>query len=644
MNEPRMINISSGWAAMPLAGEDEGRRLIDRIPSIPLRSRLYGPLVARRLRLFYAFLALVAVGGMLPVLTDATPAWKAFGLGIVFPGAGFLYAGGVLGAVFAAASLALFAASMFYWWARGILPLPPLTVVGTAALAAAYVGSGSGWAWVEWAAPLGLAFTHMALARQRQQKFQQGLAQAKAVNDIIPTVAPLLRDRPTVARPEMTAPQIAEFRRMLDLALQPVDEWKGFTTDDKWQQGSLRYQIATPSWNLAMCQYSQLPAFHGYLNQAQQNLIRKHIDRKTWDYWRYESLWGNFSYAKDPIRYDNIMLSGFLALSVGMFETASGTSAFAAPGTLTFRWDEDTAFAYSHSSLCQTLVDNYQRYDLGWFVCEPRWIYSMCNLVGLNALLLHDARHGTRYAAQVMPRFKRTMEEEMQLSDGRLRVCTSSLFGFTVPSLSGLFGEAWGVRFMTSFAPGDAERLWEVLKRQFIAVGDDGQVQYKLLELGWDTRQPSDFRRWADINPLVVTLWSALEMGDTELIEGISRKMDAKYGAGTAESMTWGTTNTIRDMVTRGLPDAWRTGPILAEAVYPDVIVTRAVSDGAALNLVLHPGAGEVDAQLGLARLKPNTRYRVAATGQEFQAGAEGKATLTIALRERTQLDIVPVI
>ena len=75
------------------------------------------------------------------------------------------------------------------------------------------------------------------------------------------------------------------------------------------------------SWNLAFGQYTQLPAFHGYLNQAQENLIRKHIDRKTWNYWQWESLWGNFEYEKNPIRTDNIMLSGFLGVSLGLFET-----------------------------------------------------------------------------------------------------------------------------------------------------------------------------------------------------------------------------------------------------------------------------------------------------------------------------------
>ncbi len=91
------------------------------------------------------------------------------------------------------------------------------------------------------------------------------------------------------------------------------------------------------------------------------------------------------------------------------------------------------------------MVKNFKRYDLGWFPCEPHWIYSMCNPVGRTSLALHDARHGTDMLARVGDRFDRTMEEEMMMADGRIKVCTSSPFGFQIPSLSGLFGETWGV-------------------------------------------------------------------------------------------------------------------------------------------------------------------------------------------------------
>ncbi|HZU62587.1 MAG TPA: hypothetical protein VFF98_02805, partial [Novosphingobium sp.] len=539
-----------------------------------------------------------------------------------------------------------FAWILFIWWARGVILGPPAVLLGSALLSAAWVGARGGVPAVAWGLPAGVIGLFLWLALQRRRHFAAQQARGAQLNQILARTAPILRDRPVAAADEMPDGQVAEFRRMLDLALQPVDSWTGFAMNDTWQDGALRYQICTMSWNLAFGQYTQLPAFHGYLNQAQHNLIAKHIDRRTWNYWFWESLWGNFQIQKNPVAIDNIMLSGFLGVSLGLFETASGTAPFAAPGALTFRWDEGTAFAYSQETLLEEVVRNFRRYDLGWFPCEPRWIYSMCNLVGRTALALHDARHGSDMIARIGDRFERTMAEEMLMADGRIKVCTSSPFGFTVPSLSGLFGETWGIRFLTPHAPDQAERLWQVLKQDFIRPAPDGTLDYKLLPLGWDTRKPANFSydQWPALIPLTMTLWAALEMGDDDIIAATRATITRDHGEAMADAMTWTRANTVRDMVTKGLPEAWRRGPLLAEAAYPEVIVTRAVSDGAALALVLRAGAGPVRTRLGFARLVPGRRYRVVQSGQEITAGADGTATLDFALDRRSLLDLVPVV
>jgi Linalool dehydratase/isomerase len=619
-------------------------RIVERIPPIPARSKPHGPLTAARLRRFYAFLAVFFAAGIAPLVLGLSAPWQAFGLGLIFPGAGFLYAGGFGGVIFAALTVAFFAVVMFLWWARGPILAPPAVILASALLAAAWIGDGGGVAWLGYAIPAAVAGLHLYLALGRRAKFAEQQAKGIAINALIAKAQPILVDAPIEAAREMPDSQVAEFRRMLDLALQPVDSWNGFSMDDTWQDGALRYQICTMSWNLAFGQYTQLPAFHGYLNTAQENLIRKHVDRKTWNYWYWESLWGNFKLEKNPVATDNIMLSGFLGVSLGLFETASGTSPFAAPGALTYRWDEKTAFPYSHETLLGEVVKNYKRYDLGWFPCEPKWIYSMCNLVGRTSLALHDARHGTNLIGQVGDRFEQTMEQEMMMADGRIKVCTSSPFGFQVPSLSGLFGETWGMRFLTPHAPEQAERLWQVLKHEFIGVKPDGNLDFKLLPLGWDTRKPANFSsaQWPDLYPLMMTLWSALEMGDEEIIAATRKTMDDRYGAGMADSQTWTGRNTVRDMVNTGLPEAWRKGPLLAEASYPEVIVTRAVSDGAALDLVLRAGDQPCQTRLGFARLTPGASYRVVQTGEKLTAAADGTATLDFALGQRSELRLVP--
>ena len=637
----QFADAGSGFA--PASSDAAPPRLIDRIPPIPDITRLHGPITRRLLRRFYAGLAVLYVVGLLPALLGMSAQWKAFGFGLLFPGAGFLYAGGVLGVAFALASFAAFMVILFIWWARGVLVGPPGVLVGTALLSAAWIEGGTGVGWMEIGIPVAVAAFHAGLAVQRRRGFDAARGRAKAWNPKITAVAPMLRDHPVAVRDEMTPGQVGEFRRMLDLALQPVDSWNGFAMNDTWQDGALRYQICTMSWNLALGQYSQLPAFHGYLNTAQENLIRKHVDRKTWNYWYWESLWGNFKADKNPVHIDNIMLTGFLGVSLGLFETASGTSPFKAPGSLSFRWDEQTAFPYSHSTMLDEVVKNFKRYDYGWFPCEPRWIYSMCNLVGRTSLALHDARHGTDYIGAIGDRFERTMEEEMMLPDGRVRVCTSSPFGFTVPSLSGLFGETWGIRFLTPHAPDQAERLWQILKQDFIHVMPDGRLDFRLLPLGWDTRKPADFSRWPELNPLVMVLWAASEMGDEAVIAATRRTMDERYGAGIADAMSWAGTNTVRNMVVKGLPEAWAKGPILADAVYPEAIVTRAVTDGEALSLVLQPGGEGGNTHLDFARLVPGRTYRVRQSGAEIVAGADGTAGLDILLGTRSEIDLVPV-
>jgi len=620
--------------------------LVERIPLIPERSRAHGPLTAYRLRRFYLFLALEFLAGIAPILLGMSAQWKAFGLGMIFPGAGFLYAGGVIGVIGALLSIACFATVMFIWWARGPILLPPAVLTGTALLSAAWIEGRSGVAVFEYVIPAAVAALHGYLWLRRRAQFASQKARGAQFNAILAKAEPMLRDAPVEAGPEMPDGQVGEYRRMLDLSLQPVDSWTGFARNDTWQDGALRYQISGMSWNLAFGQYTQLPAFHGYLNTAQENLIRKHIHRNTWNYWFWECLWGNGRIEKNPVTIDNIMLSGFLGVSLGLFETSSGTSPFAAPGSLTFRWDEKTAFPYSHESMLEEVVKNFKRYDLGWFPCEPKWIYSMCNLVGHTALALHDARHGTHMIDKIDARFEQTMEQEMMMADGRIKVCTSSPFGFTVPSLSGLFGETWGIRFMTPHAPDQAERLWQVLKQDFIARKPDGSLDFRLLPLGWDTRKPANFsfKEWPELNPLTMVLWSAIEMGDDEIIAATRATIDEMYNPGMADALTWTRRNTVRDMVTKGLPEAWRKGPVLAEATYPEAIVTRAVSDdGEALDLVIRAGDKPCITKLGFARLMPGRSYRVVETGETLVAANDGTATIDFALDTRSEIRLVPM-
>jgi len=97
-----------------------------------------------------------------------------------------------------------------------------------------------------------------------------------------------------------------------------------------------------------------------------------------------------------------------------------------------------------------------------------------------------------------------------------------------------------------------------------------------------------------------------------------------------------------RNAVLVGPPASVFSGPILSRADYPAVLVAKAFSDGADLQLVLYPGGSQPTQTLGLERLKPGARYRVQQGNAEFVADAGGRAELNVVLQGRTELNIVP--
>ena len=160
-------------------------RIVERIPPIPARQRPHGPLTARRLNRFYAFLAIEFLLGITPLILGMSAPWQAFGLGMIFPGAGFLYAGGIGGVIFAALSLAIFAVVMFLWWARGPILAPPAVIVVAAALSALWIGEGGGVIVLGYAIPVAVAGLHIYLAFKRRARFAEQQARGAQINTLL---------------------------------------------------------------------------------------------------------------------------------------------------------------------------------------------------------------------------------------------------------------------------------------------------------------------------------------------------------------------------------------------------------------------------------------------------------------------------
>jgi hypothetical protein len=596
--------------------------------------------------------------GTVPGLLGANAKLTAFGLGLVAPGAGLLYGHHPWWAL---AALAAFMLSLAIWWAIGMLVLPPLVWLGAAAVAAPTADAAATWSWATVAVPLAvptlLAIAFLVHRVRHAAQVRTGAAINERLTDVefdISGPPPLDAPLPVV---ESTREDLAHLRYALDLALQPVDGFDGFTIIDEYREAAVRYQINTLGYALSMAQYTRTPAFSGYLAEAQRNAIEKMLLRKVWGYWARENAWGNLSLSRDPVaNRENIMLTGWHGTQVGMY-TALNDDRYARPGALTYRWSEDEAYPNDFGTLAASIHRNMSGTNYTLFPCEPNWVYSICNTFGVNTLLSHDRQRGTRYFEELRERLRESYETEFVRPDGRIIGVRATHLG-----LSWNFWSGGAVQLATAYwlhpgLPEIAQRSWWLLREGSLSLADGRLALPRAVS---DRLDPGDYSLGRDNFGLGATIMAAREVGDEEYAQAAQRTLDTReeveeaHGARRYRHSSpltnlyavlgrFGRHNGLRDLIAHDLPTDWRNGPKLAEAAYPDVLVARAVTDGTALDLVLRPGNGPVRTTLGLERLRPDAMYRVeGASTVAVTADAEGRALVEIDLGDRHELRIHP--
>ena len=122
----------------------------------------------------------------------------------------------------------------------------------------------------------------------------------------------------------------------------------------------MRYQINNLLWALQIAQCHYTPNFHGYLSQAQRNLIDKLTVPKVWKWWRWESLWGNFSLKADPIAKDNIMFGGFSSAHIALYTANTGDDRYLQPGSLSFRLNRFRTYRHDLNTILSAGRRNHQ--------------------------------------------------------------------------------------------------------------------------------------------------------------------------------------------------------------------------------------------------------------------------------------------
>ncbi len=625
-----------------------------RIPMIPARSRPVGPATRTLLRRTYSYLAVIAGVGMLPVLLGMSPAWKALGLGLVLPGGGFLYTGDYL---LAAIALAAFPAVLLLWWLVGNVLVPPTYWVATALLAASRA-DGPVQTWAQIAVPVILGalvvgrmtyyWVRNRLANSRGARYNAALAAEAPVVSIPPPAANAVRE----ADPD----ELPSLRYVLDLALQPIDRFDGFfyLKFDQFREGALRYQINHLAYATALYQYTHTPAFSGYLAEAQRNAIQKALDKRVWKYWSLENLWGNLRWNPDPIIDDNVMYSAYLGLMLGLYETMNQDSRYRQPGALTLRWNDRTAFVHDANTITTAVLDNLNRSRAGLYPCEPNWIYPFCNTFAFNHLLLDDRLSGTDNAGSVIERARSAYDAgDWCEPDGRLAGLRSEHLGTRGPG-GGNMADAMNAYWLNPIMPDLAQRTWWLVRRYHLGPQDDPA---NFPHSSWDRVDPGNYMPVDGFARAALTA-CAVEFGDDELAEALDGSFDKylveqdgarRYKRISVWSNMWlvlarfGRADAVRGLIRDGIPEEWKTGPRLCAAAYPDVMVTYAVTDGHALNLVVQPGNGAVRTRLAFDRLRPGQTYRIdGGLTDTITAEANGHALLDIDIDRRLELRLHP--
>jgi hypothetical protein len=470
--------------------------------------------------------------------------------------------------------------------------------------------------------------------------------------------------RPDAQARELTPDQLASLRYVLDRALQPVESFDGFDIIDQFQPAALRYQLNHMGFALGVAQGAYAPNFEGYLRTAQRNLIDKYLLRRVWDYWVYESCWGHLNFRNfDPAARDNIMLTGWFGMHVGQYMLNSGDRSHAEPGALTFRLNARTAYRHDFHSLIGSVVSNYTREEQEFclYPCEPNWIYPICNHYGMTSLAVHDRLFGTDHVGRFLPSWLAKLDTEFTDASGSIIGLRSQLTGIRFPFP---VGEAGYAQFANCFAPERARRLWAIARRELepaMVPDEAGQLRFRFPGKGLDAGhyRPGFTAAYAGL------LIAAREFGDEEIAAAAQRSLDADCGrsdAGGVRRYLGGSnlananavlgallrTGDFRRSFVEGPAESTKSGPVLAHAEYPDVLVARAFSRGDDLELVLYPGQSRAPdghaSTVEFARLQPGRAYAVAGVPGVVQlvADATGRARCDLRLQARTSVHLKP--
>ncbi|KIW09925.1 hypothetical protein PV08_11701 [Exophiala spinifera] len=604
---------------------------------------------------------LMAGVGLYAFYEAESPKVRAAGLGLVFPGAGLVGVFTLPSMIAFVISSTMIPLALFAWFGAGGVLFPILLWAGTSGLAALLARD----TLLDIAGPLWVATCLGGIAyvtyRTQSANSQARIKRSRRNEYLIESVQQS-QAAGEVAEPgsrELDLKTLRFLQWFIELGLTAKDDFSYHDIIDQFQTSAIRYQLYETVSDLGVYQFIYAPNFHGYVSQAMRNVIEKSLTERVVGFWKWESLWGKFNaHNWDPIVKDDIMVSGYVLQAVGIYQSNTGDDRYTRAGSLEFQVTKTQRYKYDFRKIADAVYRNFKECSYCLFSCEPNWIYTMCNLVGISGMVLAERLLGVNYASDIKKNFELGLEKEFTNPDGTILTIRSELTGFTIPGLAGALADGVNAILCAAYLPHIAHRNWAFAKRETLRWKEDGTIEMLNL-VGADKIDPGNYK--AGIGAIrAIFAAAAAEFGDNAIRDEMLRQLDEDYhpvfetasgalkntGLSTLEQ---GTALRARlsgfqdwvQMITQGPPENVKQGPILAEAPFPDVLVAKAYSrDGYGLDLVLYPGKDAGFFQLGFERLQPGKAYELA--GKSVIASKGGKAVFEVRVEGRTALSLTP--
>jgi len=623
------------------------------ISSFPLGKALCGPVTASRIKRLILAYVTVALCGCALALNAHSIAWQIFGLGLVLPGGGFLAHAdlhsfsGIIHIGLAMGGLAAFICALMVWFATGNVLLPPAAWLMIAGLATTmrhgHVHASS----------LGLVITAtttilIAATAYAYYAMLKGNHERRIANDWLKQNGPATVagfSKASDAQHELSHDDLRRMRFLLDRALQPVNEFNGFEWLDQFQTAAIRYQLNLIGYALSMAQATHLPAFQGYLTEAQRRLLLKQTNYRVWRYWTAENLWGNLRYDPDPVKRENIMYTGFCATQMAMFHNASGCGDFLQSGSFALKHPSGQIYSYDLHALITSMMRETEGSSFHLIACEPNWIYPLCNTIGAAAIKSHSP---AEWAAQ-QHRFSKMLDQEFLGYGTSIIPCRSNYSGLALPTIGGAMPQAMPCFFMNATMPDIAIRQWLQLRRNILKNGTLDRKKFWRIDTG--------NYRFSRAAAYTATALAAAELGDDHVKDFCLTALEdecpsitdgenthrpkASIWAHAVEFMARVTTpNAFRELITAPKIHA---RPYLHSVSYPDVMVAAAHGTKDSLRIVLYPSRTPSRQAIHISGLTPGLSYSCAGTEeQSLVAKADATAILYVHLHGRTDISIKP--